>query len=119
MKKEESRKAAGIACAALDEKKALDLKVIEIGEISTIADYFVIASGTNPSQIQALVDNVEQKLAAAGFTTSHIEGFQRAGWILLDYGDLVIHVFDEESRSFYNLERIWKDGRTVDEKDLV
>jgi ribosome-associated protein len=111
--KEESLKAAMTAYDALEEKKALDVKIIGINEISTLADYFVIGSGTNPSQMQALVDSVEEKLAKAGFTAGHVEGFQRAGWILLDYGDVVIHIFDQESRSFYNLERIWKDGKEI------
>ncbi|MCI1721355.1 MAG: ribosome silencing factor [Lachnospiraceae bacterium] len=113
MTKEESRKAALIAYDALEEKKSLDIQVIEIGGISTLADYFVIGSGTNPNQMQALTDNVEEKLAKAGYTAGHVEGFQRAGWILLDYGDVVIHIFDQESRSFYNLERIWKDGSVI------
>lgn len=89
---------ARTACKALDEKKALDLKIIDIAEVSTIADYFVIASGSNQNQVQAMVDNVEEKLAKAGYEPKQIEGTRSSSWILMDYGDLIVHVFDEENR---------------------
>ena len=104
---------ARTACKALDEKKALDLKIIDIAEVSTIADYFVIASGSNQNQVQAMVDNVEEKLAKAGYEPKQIEGTRSSSWILMDYGDLIVHVFDEENRLFYDLERIWRDGKEV------
>lgn len=110
---------ARTACKALDEKKALDLKIIDIAEVSTIADYFVIASGSNQNQVQAMVDNVEEKLAKAGYEPKQIEGTRSSSWILMDYGDLIVHVFDEENRLFYDLERIWRDGKEIDLEALT
>ena len=110
---------ARTACKALDEKKALDLKIIDIAEVSTIADYFVIASGSNQNQVQAMVDNVEEKLAKAGYEPKQIEGTRSSSWILMDYGDLIVHVFDEENRLFYDLERIWRDGKEIDPEALA
>ena len=110
---------ARTACKALDEKKALDLKINDIAEVSTIADYFVIASGSNQNQVQAMVDNVEEKLAKAGYEPKQIEGTRSSSWILMDYGDLIVHVFDEENRLFYDLERIWRDGKEIDLEALA
>ena len=107
-----------IACNALDDKKASDIKVINIEKVSSIADYFIIASGTNVNQVQAMADNVEEMLGRAGCEPKQIEGYLGASWILMDYGDLVIHVFDEENRKFYDLERIWRDGSLVDYKEM-
>ena len=99
---------------ALEDKKAEDIRIIDISEVSTIADYFVITHGTNRSQIQALSDNVEERLAASGTRPKNIEGYNSANWILLDYGDILVHIFDKESRGFYDLERMWRDGKMVD-----
>ena len=101
-----SKEMARLACAALEDKKAEDLKVINIGDVSVLADYFIIASGTNRNQVQALTDNVEEELGKAGYTPKQIEGYSTANWILMDYGDIIIHVFDTENRLFYDLERI-------------
>jgi ribosome-associated protein len=87
-----SKEMARIACAALEDKKAEDIKVINIESISVMADYFIIASGTNRNQVQTLVDNVEEMLEKSGFQVKQIEGYDSANWILLDYGDIVIHV---------------------------
>ena len=106
-----------LACKALDEKKALDIKVIDIHEVSVIADYFVIASGSNLNQVQ--VDNVEEQLGRAGYEPKQVEGTRGSNWILMDYGDLIIHVFDEENRLFYDLERIWRDGKEVDAEEFL
>ena len=108
-----------IACKAIDDKKALDIKVIDIREVSVIADYFVIASGSNLNQVQAIVDNVEEQLGRAGFEPKQIEGTRNSNWILMDYGDLIIHVFDEENRLFYDLERIWRDGQELDTSEFL
>lgn len=105
---------ARLACAALEDKKADEIKVIGIDKVSILADYFIIASGSNRNQVQAMVDNVEESLKDAGYTPKQIEGYQNANWILMDYGDLVIHVFDTENRLFYDLERIWRDGESVE-----
>ena len=113
------REMTQLACRALDEKKGKDIKVIDIHGVSVIADYFVIASGTNQNQVQALVDNVEEKLGRAGFEPKQVEGTRNSSWILMDYGDMIVHVFDEENRLFYDLERIWRDGKTLDVNEFL
>ena len=105
---------AQIACKAIDDKKGQDIKVIDIHNVSVIADYFVIASGTNSNQVQAIVDNVEEQLGRAGFEAKQLEGPRKSSWILMDYGDVIVHVFDEENRLFYDLERIWRDGKVLE-----
>ena len=105
---------AQIACKAIDDKKGQDIKIIDIHNVSVIADYFVIASGTNSNQVQAIVDNVEEQLGRAGFEAKQIEGNRNSSWILMDYGDVIVHVFDEENRLFYDLEIIWRDGKVLE-----
>ncbi len=109
---------AAMACQALEEKKAMDIKVINIEEVSSLADYFIIASGSNRNQVQAMADEVDETLGRAGVEMKQREGYTSANWILLDYGDIVIHLFDEENRLFYDLERIWRDGKVVEVADL-
>ena len=111
----DSKEIAKLAIAALEDKKAEDIKVIDISEVSVIADYFIIANGTNNSQIQALSDNVEEKLGQAGVPLRQIEGYNNANWILLDFHDVIIHIFDKENRLFYDLERIWRDVKLVED----
>ena len=110
---------AQLACRALDEKKGKDIKVIDIHDVSVIADYFVIASGSNQNQVQAMVVNVEEQLGRAGFEPKQVEGMRNSSWILMDYGDVIVHVFDEENRLFYDLERIWRDGKTLDMEEFL
>ena len=105
---------AKMAIHALEDKKAEDIRVIDISEISTLADYFIIASGTNRSQIQALADHVEETLGKAGMPLKQVEGYETANWILMDYRDIIVHVFDKENRLFYDLDRIWRDGKNID-----
>ena len=105
---------AKLACRALDEKKGKDIKVIDIHEVSVIADYFVIASASNQNQVQAMVDNVEEMLGKAGCECKQIEGYQSANWILKDYKDIIVHIFCREDRLFYDLERIWRDGKIIE-----
>jgi len=107
-----------LVCHALADKKAEDIRVIEIGDISVIADYFVIANGTNPNQVSALVDSVEQELAKVEVLPKRIEGIGNSSWVLMDYGDVIIHIFSKEDRAFYDLERIWRDGKTIAPEDL-
>ena len=114
----EQAKKAKIAYEALEEKKGEDIKIIDISEISVMADYFVIANGMNMSQVQALVDNVEEKLHKAGFEMKRMEGNRSSTWVLLDFGDVVVHVFDSEDRLFYDLERIWSDGKVISVDEL-
>lgn len=105
---------AKLAIAALEDKKAEDIKVIDISEVSVIADYFIIAGGSNRSQIQALSDNVQEKLGKAGYPEKQIEGYDTANWVLIDFNDVIVHIFDKENRLLYDLERIWRDGKQVD-----
>lgn len=107
-----------LAFKALDEKLAVDINVIDISSVSVVADYFVIASGNSVHQVQALADNVTEKMEKAGCPLRQVEGYQSARWILLDFNDVVIHVFHQEDRDFYNLERIWRDGEFVDTAKL-
>lgn len=113
-----SKEMAGIAFRALEEKKAEDIRIIDISGISVIADYFIIANGNNPSQLQAMQENVEEQLYKAGFHEKQIEGNQRSSWILMDYGDIIVHIFSKEDRLFYDLERIWRDGRDISPEEL-
>ena len=99
-------------------KPVEDIRVIDISNVSVIADYFVIASGSNTNQIQAMVDNVEEEMFKAGFDDPKVEGYNTASWILLDYKDVIVHVFSEDDRAFYNIERIWRDGKEVDINSL-
>ena len=115
---EQSRKMAKIVCAALEDKKGEDIRVIDISQISVLADYFIIANGSNESQVRALVDNVEEELEKAGYSVKQREGYGSGGWVLLDFGDIIVHVFDKENRLFYDLERIWSDGKKIEISEL-
>lgn len=99
---------------ALNDKKGEDIKVIEIGKLSTVADYFIIANGSNAPHVESLVDNVEEELLKENIHAERIEGVKSSGWILMDYSDVVVHVFSKEDRLFYDLERIWRDGKEID-----
>lgn len=114
----DSKEMLKVIIDALQDKKAEDIRVIDISNVSVIADYFVIASGSNTNQIQAMVDNVEEEMFKAGFDNPKVEGYNIASWILLDYNDVIVHVFSEDDRAFYNIERIWRDGKEVDINSL-
>ncbi|MCI8836530.1 MAG: ribosome silencing factor [Hungatella sp.] len=107
-----------MAKAALDDKKGQDIKIIDIRQVTVIADYFLIADGANPNQVQAMVDNVEEVLGKAGYPCKQIEGYGSGGWVLMDYGDIIVHVFSREDRLFYDLERIWRDGKLLEDGEL-
>jgi len=109
---------AGKAILALEDKKAEDIRVIDISQVSVIADYFIIANGNNNSQVQAMADEVEERLHRAGYPLKQKEGYDHANWVLLDFGDIIVHIFDKENRLFYDLERIWRDGMLIDPNDL-
>jgi len=94
----------------LKNKKARDIDIIDITKISTLADYFVICSGTSTTHIRTLADELEEKLGNDGHQCLRKEGYNSARWVLIDYGDVVVHIFHEEDRNFYNLERLWADG---------
>lgn len=93
----------------LDSKKGIDIKYMEIKDITTIADYFVIASGTSSTHIKSLVDNVEYELKKDGIYPNKIEGYETGTWILMDYGDVVVHIFTEQERENYNIEKLWEE----------
>lgn len=105
--------------AALDAKKAQDIKAIKISEVTSIADYFVIASATNTTQVKALSDGVEEELTKLGCEPKCVEGYVSASWIVLDYYDVIVHIFCGETRGFYSLERLWSDGEPVDLADII
>jgi ribosome-associated protein len=116
----ETRMAVLQALEAADAKKAENVKVLELGKDSgAFTDYFVICTGSNPRQIQAISDEVEQRLTKAGMEPTHVEGYQQAEWVLLDYVDFVIHVFSEHARKFYDLERLWKSAKQVTPAELT
>ena len=104
-----------LAAKALSDKKGREIQVLEIADLPTLADYFVLATGSSNTQINALVDSVEKALAEqAGEEPLHREGYRGGTWVLLDYGSIAVHVFSPEAREFYSLERLWSDGREVD-----
>lgn len=103
-----------IAYRALSDKKGEDIKIIDISEISVLADYFLIVSGNSENQVRALVDNVEEEMHKAGYSLKQREGYGSGNWVLMDFGDIIVHIFDRENRIFYDLERIWRDGKIVD-----
>ena len=109
---------AKLAYHALTEKKAEDVQIIDISEISTIADFFLIASGKNLNQMSAMRDQVEEELYKAGYKECRIEGNQRSTWVLMDYTDIIVHIFSEEDRLFYDLERVWRDGKVIAPDEL-
>lgn len=109
----ESAHGARLAALSADDKKGKDVKILDIRSISTVADYFVICSGTSTTHTRAIADNVEEKLAGMGLKLHHMEGYENGRWILLDFVDVVVHVFHGDERGFYNLERLWGDAREV------
>ena len=102
------------AVSALEDKKAEDITVIDISEVSTIADYFIIANGSNANQLAAMRDAVDEAFYKAGIHAKQVEGNNNSTWILIDYNDVIVHLFDKEDRLFYDLERIWKDGKIIE-----
>ncbi len=102
---------------ALEDKKGIQIQVIYIGNISSIADYFVIASGDNIPQVKALADHVQEEMEKRGAVLRDLEGYGTASWILMDYSDVVVHIFNKEDRQFYDIERIWRDGQYIDMRE--
>ena len=114
-----SLETALLAVKALDGKKGINIQVIEIRDISVLADYMVIATGSSSTHVKALADEVEYQLDKAGISVSHIEGYRSNTWILLDYIDVIVNVFDNEARDFYDLDRMWQDGKPVDISGVI
>lgn len=107
-----------IITKAMDSKLGDDIKVLKIADLTIISDYFVIVNGNSNTQTKAIADEVEFKMKEAGEYPLHIEGYQGANWVILDYGDVVVHVFYKETRDFYNLERLWNDAQEIDIESL-
>ena len=114
----ENKELVSIAVKALDNKKAEEIKVIKISELTVMADYFIIANGNSNTHVRALAEEVEAELSEAGVEPRNIEG-RSTGWILLDYSDVVVHVFTPRDREYYNLERLWQDGEEMDISSLI
>jgi ribosome-associated protein len=108
-----------IAVTAADDKKAHDIVALDISEIASFANYFLLCTGDSSRQMQAIADEVEQQLKAFGIRPSHVEGYQNAEWILMDYSDLVIHIFSKSARAYYDLERLWRDGKRLNTSLLI
>lgn len=107
------------AAKILDKRKAEDVKAIDIEGVSIIADYFLLASGSSSTQVKSLAEELEFRLSEQGVEPLRVEGAQSATWIILDYGSLVIHIFYHETRQFYNLERLWADGKTIELAEIL
>ena len=119
MKKTDLKKQVSEAIGACQDKKAEQIAVLELEKDSgAFTDYFVVCSGTNPRQIQAISDEVEERLEKTGLRATHIEGYNQAEWVLLDYVDFVVHIFSEKSRKYYDLERLWKSARRLEPGEL-
>ena len=120
MIKNDSKSQVSEAIRACLEKKAEEITVLELEEGSgAFTDYFVVCSGSNPRQVQAIADEVELRLKNAGQRPTHVEGYRQAEWVLLDYVDFVVHIFSEKARKFYDLERLWKSARRMEAAELV
>lgn len=113
-----SRDMAKLVCKALDDKKAIDIKAIDISNISIMADYFIVASASNQNQLLAMQEEVDRILYENGINAKSIEGNRQSTWILMDYEDIIVHLFSEEDRLFYDLERIWKDGIIISPDEI-
>ena len=100
---------------ALEDKKALNIEILDVSEQTSLGDYFIIASCQSTVQVRACVDEIEEKMLEAGYPARHKEGYRGASWILIDYGDIIVHVMQEEAREFYSIERLWTEAGTVEE----
>ena len=119
MKKNDVRRQVSDAIKACQDKKADEISILELEKGSgAFTDYFVVCSGTNPRQVQAIADSVEEQLEKSGVRAAHIEGYKQAEWVLLDYVDFVVHVFSEQARRYYDLERLWKSAKRMELTEL-
>jgi ribosome-associated protein len=108
-----------VAARAADDKKAHDIVALDISAIASFANYFLLCTGDSSRQMQAIADEVQQRLRAVGIRPAHVEGYQNAEWILMDYLDLVVHIFSKNARAYYDLERLWRDGKKLDTSALI
>ncbi|MGI8784259.1 MAG: ribosome silencing factor [Acidobacteriota bacterium] len=103
-----------LICGAIEDKQGQDVRILDISKVSSFTDYFVLCTANNPRQSQSIADEIEARLKKESVRPSHIEGRRSNDWVLLDYGDIVVHIFSPAYRSFYALERLWSDGKTID-----
>ncbi len=115
----DTREMTRLACVGLSEKKAEDIRIIDISNVSLVADYFVIAAASNQNQMSALVRSVDEELTKGGYNLKSQEGNNYSSWILLDYTDIIVHIFTKEDREFYKLEKLWQDGKEIDLKEFL
>lgn len=108
-----------LSVRAADGRKAIDLKVLHVEELTTLCDYFVICSGTSTPHMNAIYEEIDEKLALAGINPSSRQGVGNPGWILMDYGDVIVHIFNENSREFYSIERLWSDAEEISIENLI
>ena len=113
------KETALLLAKTLDSKRGQDIKVLETGHLTTLADYFVLCSGTSNTQIKALSDACEKAMKEAGEPPHHVEGHRGGTWVLLDFSAVVVHIFNEEAREFYDLERLWSDATEIDISDIL
>ena len=113
-----SKAQARLAYDALDDKQGIDIRILDIHEISVLADYFIIAHGNNPNHVQALMDAVDDSLHKNGYSVKNIEGYKSGQWILMDCERIIVHIFSKDARLFYDLERIWADGKQIQRDSL-
>lgn len=114
----DNRELVKIIYNAIEDRKGEDIRVLDISGVSVMADYFIIANGNNKNQVQAIADNVNEAMLENKLELKQTEGYNTAGWILMDYGDIIVHIFSKEERLFYDLERIWRDGKTVEIEEM-
>lgn len=107
------------AVKAADGRKAIDIKVIHVEELTTLCDYFIICSGTSTPHMNAIYEEIDMKLSEAGIKPAAREGLGNPGWVLLDYGDVIVHIFNENSREFYSIERLWSDAQEINVENLI
>jgi ribosome-associated protein len=115
---ERAKEIAMLAASTLDNKKGMDVTTLEVGEQTILADYFVLATGTSNTHVRALAEEVECKLSELGVEPHHVEG-KATGWILLDYDEVIVHIFSREAREFYSLDRMWSDGNVINLDDIL
>jgi ribosome-associated protein len=113
------REALRLALTAFEDKKAFDIVLLDISKVASFASYFLMCSGDSSRQIQAIADEVEKKLKENGVRPNHVEGYRHAEWILMDYVDIVVHVFSKSARAYYDLERLWRDGKRLDARKVL
>lgn len=114
----DNKTALKVAYGAIADKKGENTQIIDISGVSVIADYFIVTNGNNINQVKAIADNVEEELAKLGLSPRQIEGYGTASWILMDFGGIIVHVFSKEDRLFYDLERIWSDGKRISAEEI-